>query len=395
MSSDPAPNYVCDSTPSTFSQSSCVTRVETLQLSQQWKIENFASVVKLALPGNCLRTNMFRDPQLPEACWQLCLYPGGKRAENANHVSLFLKMSATTPSREIRIKVEYRFHFLNDQGVALFSNVNVGEFHAKPPKGGHSWGLRNIPRQKILNCMQDDGSLVISCHIELIPDINRMRCYNTRLMSNTSMRPINVGFMDRQLAAFQSGLMADCVLECDGKQIPVSKFVLTTHSEVFRAMFSYDQLMESTEKRVVIEDAEYEAVRCMMQYMYTGELKQDDHLEGVLALADRYQIDELKHMCERKLCAKIDKNNLLEMLCFADLHNCRILRSGVIDTLRNHRTTVLMSQAWQVLKEANPRLATDVMERAMFGEESPPPPPKRQRHQRFTSVQSSPDEDSM
>lgn len=67
--------------------------------------------------------------------------------------------------------------------------------------------------------------------------------------------------------------------------------------------------------------------------MYTGELKQDDHLEGVLALADRYQIDELKHMCERKLCTKIDKNNLLEMLCFADLHNCRILRSGVIDTV--------------------------------------------------------------
>lgn len=50
---------------------------------------------------------------------------------------------------QIRIKVEYRFHFLNDQGVALFSNVNVGEFHAKPPKGGHSWGLRNIPRQKV------------------------------------------------------------------------------------------------------------------------------------------------------------------------------------------------------------------------------------------------------
>lgn len=31
--------------------------------------------------------------------------------------------------------------------------------------------------------------------------------------------------------------------------------------QVFKAMFSYDQLMESTEKKVVIEDAEYEAVR--------------------------------------------------------------------------------------------------------------------------------------
>lgn len=31
--------------------------------------------------------------------------------------------------------------------------------------------------------------------------------------------------------------------------------------QVFKAMFSYDQLIESTEKKVVIEDAEYEAVR--------------------------------------------------------------------------------------------------------------------------------------
>lgn len=31
--------------------------------------------------------------------------------------------------------------------------------------------------------------------------------------------------------------------------------------QVFKAMFSYDQLIESTEKKVIIEDAEYEAVR--------------------------------------------------------------------------------------------------------------------------------------
>ncbi|VDK25434.1 unnamed protein product [Anisakis simplex] len=107
----------------------------------------------MALPGNCLRSNIFRDAALPEACWQLCLYPGGKRLENANNVSLFLKMSSTSPTREVRIKVEYRFYFLNDNDQALFSNVNVGEFHAKPPKGGHSWGLRNIPRQKVSAAM--------------------------------------------------------------------------------------------------------------------------------------------------------------------------------------------------------------------------------------------------
>lgn len=65
------------------------------------QIESFVTLVKLALPGNCIRTGLFRHPQLPEAFWQLCLYPGGKRAENANNVSLFLKMSSTSPTKEV------------------------------------------------------------------------------------------------------------------------------------------------------------------------------------------------------------------------------------------------------------------------------------------------------
>lgn len=47
------------------------------------------------------------------------------------------------------MKAEYRFFFLDEDDEIKFSNVNIGDFHAKPPKGGHSWGLRNIPRQKV------------------------------------------------------------------------------------------------------------------------------------------------------------------------------------------------------------------------------------------------------
>lgn len=38
---------------------------------------------------------------MPEICWQLCLYPGGKREENVGHVSLFLKMSTAEATREV------------------------------------------------------------------------------------------------------------------------------------------------------------------------------------------------------------------------------------------------------------------------------------------------------
>ncbi|MFH4974245.1 hypothetical protein AB6A40_000954 [Gnathostoma spinigerum] len=365
--------------PSSF-ENSCVSRVEPIFLSQQWKIENFPSLMKLALPGNCLRSTVFRDSALPEACWQLCLYPGGKRVENANHVSLFLKMSSTSPTREVRIKVEYRFYFLNENNLPLFSNVNVGEFHAKPPKGGHSWGLRNIPRQKVLNCILADGSLFISCHIELIPDINHVRCCSTKEAVSATSVLVCREFVKRQISASEQGYMSDCVLECNGQIIPVHKFVLSIHSKVFQAMFSHENVQESKEQRVEIKDADVEAVKMMLRYMYCGNVDVSPDPEGVLILAERYQMDELKLLCEHKLISRVDKTNVPEMLDLADVYNCDHLKSVVIDTLRANRSFVLSSAAWQVLKSSNPKLVTDVMETIIvMGELESSPPLKKQR----------------
>uniref|UniRef100_A0A915KVY6 Uncharacterized protein n=1 Tax=Romanomermis culicivorax TaxID=13658 RepID=A0A915KVY6_ROMCU len=56
-----------------------------------------------------------------------------------------------------------------------FTNVNVGDFHAKPPKCGHSWGLRNIPRNRVLSSLNKDGALLVHCEIEFLPDPCRYR----------------------------------------------------------------------------------------------------------------------------------------------------------------------------------------------------------------------------
>ncbi len=61
--------------------------------------------------------------------------PLGKREENKDHVSLFLKMSAAHTTREFTVRAEYRFYFVGDDGVARFSNVNTGDFKVKPMKG--------------------------------------------------------------------------------------------------------------------------------------------------------------------------------------------------------------------------------------------------------------------
>lgn len=53
--------------------------------------------------------------------------------------------------------------------------MNTGDFKVKPSKSSHSWGLRNIPRQKVQNCIRSDHSLHIVCQIELVPDFNKIQ----------------------------------------------------------------------------------------------------------------------------------------------------------------------------------------------------------------------------
>lgn len=130
----------------------------------------------LAAPGMCLRSKPFSDESMQDIHWQLCLYPGGKREENQNHVSLFLKMSSVTP-REYTVRAEYKFYFVDELGNLKFSNVNVGDFKVKPHKGSHSWGLRNIPKNKVVPCLHNDKSLRIVCQIELIPELNKLQTY--------------------------------------------------------------------------------------------------------------------------------------------------------------------------------------------------------------------------
>ncbi|VDD87603.1 unnamed protein product [Enterobius vermicularis] len=353
-SSDSHPSSAAAECPLTF-QNSCTTKVKPLLLSQQWKIENFVPVIKFALPGQCLRSNLFRDEMLPEAFWQLCLYPGGKRAENANHVSLFLKMSSTSPTREVRIKVEYRFYFLNENGTPLFSNVNVGEFHAKPPKGGHSWGLRNIPRQKVLNCVRSDGSLMVSCRIELIPDISRIRCIPSNESDLTIPRKMVCSeYFKRQEMALNDGIMADCTLECNGQMI-----------QVFKAMFAHEEFLENKEARVILKDTDIDSVRMMVHFMYCGDVKFSSNVEGIMVLAERYQISELKEMCEQFLCSRVNKCNALEMYDLADMYNCCGLKDAVVCTIQKSKDFVLSTPAWESFKETNPRLMNELMERVV------------------------------
>uniref|UniRef100_A0A914RJY5 Uncharacterized protein n=1 Tax=Parascaris equorum TaxID=6256 RepID=A0A914RJY5_PAREQ len=133
-----------------------------------------------------------------------------------------------------------------------------------------------------------------------------------------------------------------------------------------------------------------------------------------MVLAERYQMDELKQLCEEKLCSLVDKNNIAEMLYLADLYNCPFLKTAVVDVvryilvsyeipenisdplslavthkmdvqLRINKAYVMGTQSWQMLKESNPKLMNEVMERVVLGAETASPPPNKRQRQHFSS----------
>uniref|UniRef100_A0AC35TGM1 Speckle-type POZ protein n=1 Tax=Rhabditophanes sp. KR3021 TaxID=114890 RepID=A0AC35TGM1_9BILA len=378
--SDTSTNWIKIEGPSTSTYNppnGCVTMVEPIHLRQEWTINNFTSVLKLAMPGLCLRSQMFKDPCVPDACWQLCLYPGGKRVENMNNVSLFLKMSATSPMKELCLKAEYRFYFMDDNDQPKFQNVNIGDFNAKPPKGGHSWGLRNIPKQKVANCIRDDHSLMIVCNIELIPDSSRMLCKKISESVRIENAMIGKLYLDRFHAMYLQGTMVDFCIEIGAECFKVHKFVLASQSNVFQAMFSHKTMTESATDCIKIADSTVAGVKMMVNYLYTGaidgdELSEDD-AASLVDLAEKYDMTHLKEMCEEKLMLQATRKNVISLVQFAELYRANKLFEACLEMISTFRRTVFSSEEWMELKNDNPRLTNRILESVLNIESSPPP----------------------
>uniref|UniRef100_A0A7E4UP64 BTB domain-containing protein n=1 Tax=Panagrellus redivivus TaxID=6233 RepID=A0A7E4UP64_PANRE len=358
-----------DSSPSTSRANSlrrgiphrCQTIWEPVSLQQEWTIANFDKAIELSSPGMCLRSKPFNDETMPDIQWQLCLYPGGKREENSNNVSLFLKMSSTA-NREYTVRAEYKFYFIDQTEAKRFSNVNIGDFKVKPQKGSHSWGLRNIPKAKVTPCLRSDGSLKILCQIELIPENSRVQTLEI-LDAQVDISNVQNKYLGN-IQRMQNSDSSDCVIRIDGCDLPVHKFLLSAHSFVFDAMFSHDT-KERREGVINIVDSTKEAVEMMLHFLYSSNLP-DNFSEliapDVIQLADKYDMEPLKILVQKKLCDILNPNNVCRIFCVAYLHNAEKLIDACVPVFFMNSRNIMRSEEWATFRSENVEAANRLLE---------------------------------
>jgi len=155
----------------------------------------------------------------------------------------------------------------------------------------------------------------------------------------------------------------DVKLICDAKEFRCHKFLLTSQSPVFEAMFH----MESKEKEqnvVNIVDCAPEVVEQFVLYHYKGVMSSSakplELMFGLLNFANKYQVDLLKAECLDVLMDMMNDDNVLKIFAVVnkiDPRSC--VNNMVIDFVKKNLKVIVEKEDWFSFLSDYPSLATE------------------------------------
>ena len=130
---------------------------------------------------------------------------------------------------------------------------------------------------------------------------------------------------------FDAKHFCDFAFIVKGKEFKVNKAVLSVQSKVFKAMFAND-MIEKHDNQCIIEDIECDVFKEFLSFIYRGKSsKMESMAEPLLIIADKYEILDLKDICEDSIFSDITTENAIQIVLFADKYNASKLLHKTID----------------------------------------------------------------
>ena len=128
-------------------------------------------------------------------------------------------------------------------------------------------------------------------------------------------------------------IYADVTIKTNDGTLWAHKAILSASSPVFHSMFLENPEEESS--TVNIEDMAVDSCTALLSYLY-GTINQEDfwkHRLSLLGAANKYDIIDLKDLCEESLMEDINCGNVLERLQEACLYKLDKLKKGCMTYL--------------------------------------------------------------
>lgn len=122
-----------------------------------------------------------------------------------------------------------------------------------------------------------------------------------------------------------TGMLSDFAVKVGDKEFKVHKSILAVQSSVFEAMFG-SEMEENRSGQLKITDFSISAIEDFLHFLYTGAVK--DYINGteLFTLACKYDVPDLKEICENIILENIDSTNAMEIFNLGLLHCCEKLK---------------------------------------------------------------------
>jgi speckle-type POZ protein len=167
--------------------------------------------------------------------------------------------------------------------------------------------------------------------------------------------------------------LTDVRFDVDGESFDAHRLVLAARSPVFRAEL-YGPMAESKMTSIAIHDVKASTFKYMLHYMYHGSLPNPDDEDSLTAVdhqhllvaADRYGVERLKGICEKKLCDDFTTvDTVVSMLALAEEHACSKLKARCLDFLANGENFMIVGTTSEYfhLMQSVPSLLVQVRNR--------------------------------
>jgi len=338
-----------------------------------WSIANFTRKTDME-NGEELKSGVFsirtKDRQTD---WFMRINPNGEEKTCKGFVSLFLYKDGNC---EVPINADIIFSIVDKDGVKTRAKRCEYTFEKNLPsdnRGFAKFVSHSELRHPQLNLLPND-TLTILCEISITGD-NVVTSGTTKpVKGNTGRATEPVSRLSLDISSiFESSKFSDCVVACDGREFRCHKNILASRSTVFDAMFTHD-MEENRKSKVDIVDLDGDTAHDMVRYIYSGKVAElEGKATGLLSAAEKYDLKELKTMCETALCDTITQDNVLDLLVLADLHGASVVRGLALKFIVDNGKEIVAQPGWREKLKAYPEIMADMFE-AMTRQ-----PAKRQR----------------
>jgi len=201
--------------------------------------------------------------------------------------------------------------------------------------------------------------LRIKCCLDAFPDLGNSGT------AQSSFPPV-VPHYEKLLAA---AVLSDMHFEIGTERIAAHRAILAVRSPVFQKMFE-SGMTESTDNVVKINDFGVDVFREMLTFLYTGQINMDflsENLAVFVALADKYDIGDLKTVCCKLLQQDRTPSNVSSMLLLAHTYSIDEAKQDMMQYICSHFNEVIVTNDYAKLVKENVALVGEInLEHAQY-----------------------------